>query len=63
VDGPEAIALHEVAEELSRVTGRGIVYQAETLEEAYASWAPYGGAPEWEIEGWITSYAASRSAR
>jgi len=55
--GPEAITLHEVAEELSRVTGRAITYHAETLEEAYASRAAYG-APEWEIEGWVTSYAA-----
>jgi NAD(P)H dehydrogenase (quinone) len=55
--GPEAITLHEVAGELSRVTGRAITYHAETLEEAYASRAAYG-APEWEVEGWVTSYAA-----
>lgn len=29
----------------------------ETLEEARASRAP-SGAPDWEIEGWVTSYAA-----
>ena len=32
-------------------------YHAETLEEAYASRASYG-APEWEVGGWVTSYAA-----
>src|SRR5918998_535197 len=51
------ITLHYVAQELSRVTGRTITYHAETLEEAYASRASYG-APRWEVEGWVTSYAA-----
>ncbi len=57
VTGPGAITLHQVAEELSRATSRSISYQPQTLEEAYASRASYG-APEWEIEGWVTSYAA-----
>jgi len=57
VTGPEAITLQEVAEELSRVTGRSITYNAETLEEAYESRASYG-APDFEVEGWVTSYAA-----
>jgi uncharacterized protein YbjT (DUF2867 family) len=57
VTGPGAITLQEVAEELSRVTGRIITYHPQTLEEAYASRASYG-ASEWEIEGWVTSYAA-----
>jgi uncharacterized protein YbjT (DUF2867 family) len=57
VTGPEAITLHQVAEELSRVTGHSITYHAETIEEAYASRASYR-APEWEVEGWVTSYLA-----
>ena len=57
VTGPEAITLQEVAEELSQVTGRSITYYAETLEEAYESRAIYG-APAFEVEGWVTSYAA-----
>jgi NAD(P)H dehydrogenase (quinone) len=57
VTGPEAITLHQVAEELSRVTGRTITYHAETLEEAYESRASYG-APAFEVEGWVTSYTA-----
>ncbi len=57
VTGPEAFTLGEAAEELSRVSGRTITYHAETLEEAYASRASYG-APDWEVEGWVTSYAA-----
>ena len=57
VTGPEAISLHEAAEELSRVTGREVAYHPETLEEAYKSRSSYG-APEWEVEGWVTTYAA-----
>lgn len=57
VTGAEAISLREVAGELSRVTGRTITYHTETLEEAYESRASYG-APEFEVEGWVTSYAA-----
>jgi NAD(P)H dehydrogenase (quinone) len=55
--GPEALSLAEVAEELSRASGRAVSYHAETLEEAYASRAHYG-APDWEVAGWVTSYAA-----
>jgi NAD(P)H dehydrogenase (quinone) len=55
--GPEAFTLAEAAEELSRVAGRTVSYHAETLEEAYASRAHYG-APDWEVAGWVTTYAA-----
>ena len=57
VTGPEAISLREAAEELSRVTGREVAYHPETLEEAYESRSSHGP-PAWEVEGWITSYAA-----
>ncbi len=55
--GPEALTLAEVADQLSEVTGRAITYHAETLEEAYASRAAYG-APDWEVDGWVTTYVA-----
>jgi uncharacterized protein YbjT (DUF2867 family) len=55
--GPEAFSLAEAAEELSRASGRTVTYQAETLEEAYASRASYG-APDWEVAGWVTTYVA-----
>ena len=55
--GPEALTMAEIAEELSRATGRTITYHAETLEEAYASRAHYG-APDWMVEGWVTTYTA-----
>ncbi|WP_207955815.1 NAD(P)H-binding protein [Rubrobacter marinus] len=57
VTGPEAITLHEAAEELTRATGRPVTYHAETVEEAYSSRSGYG-APDWMVEGWVTSYAA-----
>jgi uncharacterized protein YbjT (DUF2867 family) len=55
--GPEALTLAEVAEQLSRAAGRPITYQEETLEGAYASRASYG-APDWEVDGWVSTYTA-----
>jgi hypothetical protein len=34
-----------------------VTYRDETLEEARA-WQLAAGAPDWEVEGWVTSYAA-----
>jgi NAD(P)H dehydrogenase (quinone) len=55
--GPEAITMAETASILSGVIDRPVSYRRETLEEARASRTP-SGAPAWEIEGWVTSYAA-----
>ncbi|WP_159793165.1 SDR family oxidoreductase [Puerhibacterium puerhi] len=55
--GPRSHTLHEVAEVLSRLTGRTIRYEPESLEEAYASRAGYDVDPA-VVEGWVTSYAA-----
>ncbi|MDQ3916530.1 MAG: SDR family oxidoreductase [Actinomycetota bacterium] len=55
--GPYTISLQEAADELARASGRAVIYKDETLEEAWESRRPTG-APEWEIEGWITSYLA-----
>lgn len=57
VTGRNAITLAEAAQILTYFTGREVVYVEETLDEARASRAP-SGAPDWEIEGWVTSYAA-----
>jgi NAD(P)H dehydrogenase (quinone) len=57
VTGIEAFTLAEAAAELSRVTGRHITFEDETLEEARES-RRSSGAPDYEIEGWVTSYAA-----
>ncbi len=55
--GPAAITMEEVAAELTRATGSLVTYDAETIDQAYASRAGYG-APHWEVAGWVTSYAA-----
>jgi uncharacterized protein YbjT (DUF2867 family) len=55
--GPASITMAEVAEELTRATGRPITYHAETLDEAYESRSHFG-APRWEVDGWVSTYAA-----
>ncbi len=55
--GPEALSLSEAAALVSAAAGREVVYEEETLEEARESRRP-SGRPDWEIEGWVTSYAA-----
>lgn len=55
--GPESIDLNETADRLGRFIGRPMTYQPETVEEAYSARAVYG-APDWEVEGWVTSYTA-----
>lgn len=57
VTGREALTMSEVAALLAEHAGKPISYKAETLEEAWASRAAYG-APDWQVEGWVTSYAA-----
>jgi uncharacterized protein YbjT (DUF2867 family) len=58
--GPEAVTLSEAARTMSRVLGRRFTFQDETLEEAYASRASYG-APDWQVEAWVTTYTAIAS--
>ena len=55
--GPEALTLAEVAETVTRVTGREVSYRAESLEEARSSRAVYG-APDWQLEAWVSTYTA-----
>ncbi len=56
--GPQALTFYEVADALSQASGRAVAYHAEALDEAYQSRAHYG-APDWMVEGWVTSYAAA----
>jgi NAD(P)H dehydrogenase (quinone) len=58
--GPEALTLTEAAETMSRVSGRRVRYEHETLEEAYASRADYG-APAWQVDAWVSTYTAIAS--
>jgi NAD(P)H dehydrogenase (quinone) len=55
--GPEALTLAEAAAALGKVAGRDVRYVPETEAEAYASRARYG-APDYEVEGWVSSYQA-----
>ena len=57
VTGPEALSLAEAADLLTEVTGRPTEYREQTVEEAWATRRP-SGHPDWEIEGWVTSYLA-----
>jgi NAD(P)H dehydrogenase (quinone) len=57
VTGPEALTLAEAAEVLTAVTGIPAGYRPQTTEEAWATRRP-SGHPDWEIEGWVSSYLA-----
>ncbi len=58
--GPEALSLAEVAAQVGELEGRSVRYVAETLDEAYASRAAYG-APDWQVEAWVSTYTAIAS--
>ncbi|WP_162930989.1 SDR family oxidoreductase [Streptomyces sporangiiformans] len=55
--GPESLTLDEAAAILSDVLGRTVTYRPETVEEAYASRAPYG-VPRWQLDAWVSTYTA-----
>lgn len=55
--GPEALTLGEVVEIVRGATGRDVRYVDETLAQARASRAGYG-APDWEVDAWISTYTA-----
>lgn len=57
VTGPEALTFAEIAATIARVRGRAVTYIDETLDEAYASRAPYG-APAWQVDAWVSTYTA-----
>ena len=55
VTGPQRLTLGQVADEFSVATGRQITYVDETVEEAWASRRSYG-APDWQVEAWVSTY-------
>ncbi|ACL41701.1 NmrA family protein [Pseudarthrobacter chlorophenolicus A6] len=55
--GPEELSMARAAEIISEGTGRNVSFQAETVEEAYASRAPYN-APQWQLDAWVSTYTA-----
>jgi hypothetical protein len=44
-----------VAAEFTRASGRQVTYVAETQEQAWASRRAYG-APDWQVEAWVSTY-------
>lgn len=57
VTGPELVSMQQVADLLTETTGSPVIYENETLEQAYASRTHFD-VPAFEIEGWISSYRA-----
>lgn len=60
ITGPKALTMDEVAATISRVRDRDVSFHDETVEEAYASRASYG-APEWQLDAWVSTYTAIAS--
>lgn len=58
--GPAALTLSEVAETMADCLDRPFSFRDETLEEAYSSRAEYG-APDWQLEAWVSTYTAIAS--
>ncbi|WP_150243689.1 SDR family oxidoreductase [Nocardiopsis quinghaiensis] len=59
VTGPEALSLGATVDRLSTLTGRPVRYVPETHGEALES--RRGDAPDWAVEGWVSSYEAIAS--
>ncbi|WP_159942157.1 MULTISPECIES: SDR family oxidoreductase [unclassified Nocardiopsis] len=57
VTGPEALSLSATAERLGTLTGRTVRYVPQSREEALEA-RRGGDAPEWAVEGWVSSYEA-----
>jgi uncharacterized protein YbjT (DUF2867 family) len=57
VTGPEALTMDDAARVLSEITGLPAEYRRQTVDEAWATRRP-SGHPDWEIEGWVSSYLA-----
>ncbi len=57
--GPQALTLAEIAATLTEVTGRPYRFHDETEAEARESRAHFG-APDWQLDAWISTYTAIR---
>jgi NAD(P)H dehydrogenase (quinone) len=58
--GPEALTLEEAAATMTRLLGREYTFHDESLDEAFASRSSYG-APDWQVEAWVSTYTAIAS--
>lgn len=57
ITGDERLSFRHIANRMTALTGKAVEYVHESEDEAYAS-RSHLGAPDWEIEGWVTSYLA-----
>ncbi|MBJ7353397.1 MAG: SDR family oxidoreductase [Thermoleophilaceae bacterium] len=55
--GPERVSLRHIANRLTALTGKLFEYQQESVEDAYKSRSHYG-APDWQVEAWVSTYLA-----
>ncbi len=60
LSGPQALTLTEVAEAITRETGRATTYLEETLEEAYESRRRWP-AEQWQYDAWVSTYTSIAS--
>lgn len=58
--GPEALTLAEVATRAGAVLGRGLRFEDETEEQAYASRRAAYDAEQWQLDAWVSTYTAIR---
>jgi uncharacterized protein YbjT (DUF2867 family) len=58
--GPEGLSLADAARIVGRARGTEVTFHDETLDEAYASRAVYG-APDWQVDAWVSTYTAIAS--
>lgn len=58
--GPQALSLAEIAATLTDVRGEPYRYEDETVAQAHASRSSYG-APDWQVEAWISTYTSIAS--
>lgn len=58
--GRESLTMAEVATAITAATGSDVRFHDETVEEAYASRASYG-APEWQVDAWVSTYTSIAS--
>ncbi len=57
VSGPQRVSLRHAANRMAAITGMQFEFQMESLKDAYAS-RQHFGAPEWQVEAWVSTYLA-----
>lgn len=55
--GPAALTMEEVSVCLSEASGAPVVYEEESIHEAYRSREVFD-APRWQVEAWVSTYTA-----